>query len=412
MGDRFGYLVPDSVIRVRLNQQTRSQADSPVSVTYALLDNRRHLSRPFLDLAQAAPQYPPAPEVAEHIAGVARSAAGAGYVDIAGLPGLREAFAAELSDAYRGGVHAEDVVITAGCNQAFCLVMSALAEPGDEVVLALPYYFNHDMWLRMTGIVPRYLEPGPGLVPSAKAAESLIVPRTRAIMLVSPGNPTGVTLTPRQLAGFLDVARRHDIALVLDETYRCFRDTSEPAHDLFADPQWPDTLVSLHSFSKDLAIPGYRVGAVVASAVLQREVMKLLDCVAICAPRIGQEAAWAGLVTAASWRAERAAELASKRAALAGVMAGRPGGFELLTVGGFFGWVRHPFAGRPTSDVVRELAIAHDILVMPGTAFQPQDRGTFRISVSNIDLAAIRDFAQRLTAAGHDLLTPAAGMAQ
>jgi aspartate/methionine/tyrosine aminotransferase len=382
-----------------LSELTRGQADSPITVTYALLDHRPD-GRPLLDLAQAAPQYPPASEVAEHIAAIGRSAHGAEYVEIAGLPSLREALAIELSAAYRGRVDADNVVITAGCNQAFCLATSALAEPGDEIVLALPYYFNHDMWLRMNGIVPRYLEPGPDLVPSADAAESLITSRTRAIALISPGNPTGVTLTQQQLAGFLAVAARHDIALVLDETYRSFRDTSEPAHDLFADPRWPDTLVSLHSFSKDLAIPGYRVGAVVASAAFQREVMKLLDCVAICAPRIGQEAAWAGLVSAAEWRAARAAELAGNRAALATAMAGQPGGFELLSVGGFFGWIRHPFADRAIGDLVRELVMVHDTLVLPGTAFLPDDRGTFRVSVSNVGPAGIREFAQRLERAG------------
>jgi aspartate/methionine/tyrosine aminotransferase len=384
---------------VQLSERIRRQGDSPIGITYALLDHRRN-GRQLLDMAQAAPPYPPAPEVAEHVADVGRSARGAEYVDIAGLPSLREAFATELSKTYRGRVQADNVVITAGCNQAFCLAMSALAEPGDEVVLALPYYFNHDMWLRMNGIAPCYLEPGPDLVPSAEAAESLVTSRTRAIALVSPGNPTGVTLTPRQLAGFLAVARRHDIALVLDETYRSFRDTSEPAHDLFSDPQWSDTLVSLHSFSKDLAIPGYRVGAVVASEALQREIMKLLDCVAICAPRIGQEAAWAGLVTAARWRAARAAELAGNRAELAAAMAGRPGGFELLSVGGFFGWIRHPFADCGVDEVVRELAVVHDTLVMPGTAFLPDDRGTFRVSVSNVGRVGIHDFVGRLERAG------------
>ena len=112
-------------------------------------------------------------------------------------------------------------------------------------------------------------------------------------------------------------------------------------------------MVSLHSFSKDLAIPGYRVGAVVASAALNREVTKLLDCVAICAPRIGQEAAWAGLIAGGRWRRDRAREVALRRQWFVAAMADRPGGFELLSGGGFFGWVRHPFSGRPTADVVR-----------------------------------------------------------
>jgi aspartate/methionine/tyrosine aminotransferase len=128
--------------------------------------------------------------------------------------------------------------------------------------------------------------------------------------------------------------------------------------------------------------------------------MKLLDCVAICAPRIGQEAAWAGLVTAARWRAARAAELAGNRAELAAAMAGRPGGFELLSVGGFFGWIRHPFADCGVDEVVRELAVVHDTLVMPGTAFLPDDRGTFRVSVSNVGRVGIHDFVGRLERAG------------
>ena len=158
--------------------------------------------------------------------------------------------------------------------------------------------------------------------------------------------------------------------------------------------------MSLHSFAKDLAIPGYRVGAVVASPELNREVMKLLDCVAICAPRIGQEAAWAGLTAAQEWRAARAREVADRLRWFAAAMADRPGGFELVSAGGFFGWIRHPFASCPTDDVVRDLAVTYDTLVIPGTAFLPDDRRMLRVSVSNVDRDALTDFAARLVAAG------------
>ncbi|MEU9332338.1 aminotransferase [Streptomyces sp. NPDC048290] len=386
---------------MRLTPRTLLRTDSPIGATYALLDERGAAGgAELLDLAQAAPAYPAAPAVVDHVVDIARDAHGADYVDLAGLEKLRTALADELSRDYRGRVDAADIVVTAGCNQAFCLAVSALAEPGDEIILPLPYYFNHDMWLRLDGITPVHLEPGPGLVPDAAAAEAQITPRTRAIVLVTPGNPTGVTIPPPEIAAFARLAERHGIALVLDETYRSFRGTDEPPHPLFADPGWRETVVSLHSFSKDLAIPGYRVGAVVAPPALNREIMKLLDCVAICPPRIGQEAAWAGLTAAGAWRRDRAAEAAAKRDAFATAMADRPGGFELLSVGGFFGWVRHPFAGRPTEDVVRELLLKHDVLVLPGTAFHPEDHGTLRVSVSNVSEAALHDFAGRLAAAG------------
>lgn len=389
---------------MRLSARTLEQIDSPIGVTYALLDERDEGRGALLDLAQAAPPYPAAPSVIEHIVATAQDPHGGDYVELTGLPHLREAFAAELSADYQGSISAEQVLVTAGCNQAFCLAVSALAAPGDEVVLPLPYYFNHDMWLRLEGIRPVYLDPesgdGDGLVPRAAQAEALITDRTRAIVLVTPGNPSGVTVPPAEIAVFADIAAQHGIALILDETYRSFRDDPEPAHAMFAASGWDETVVSLHSFSKDLAIPGYRVGAVVGSPSLAREIMKLMDCVAICPPRIGQEAAWAGLTTAREWRRERAAELAVKRAAFREVMAERPGGFELASLGGFFGWVRHPFAGQPTQDVVRELVMKHDTLLIPGTAFGPDDRGMVRVSVSNTDAAALREFGERLRAAG------------
>lgn len=380
---------------MRAKPSVTDQIDSPISTTYALL-SRRTSTRPLLDLSQAAPGYPPAPEVADRVAAVAHEADGGRYVGTNGLPALREAFAAELSTAYRGRVEPADVLVTAGCNQAFCLTVSALAGPGDQVIMPLPFYFNHDMWLRMHDIGPVYLEPGPDLVPTVDAAAALVTDRTRAIVLVTPGNPSGVTLPPDTIAAFADLAARHDVPLLVDETYRTFRGTDEPAHPLFADPAWRDTVVSLHSFAKDLAIPGYRVGALVAAPSFVRQVAKLLDCVAICAPRIGQEAALAGLAHAGEWRRARAAEVAARLAAFRAAMADRPGGFELVTCGAYFGWVRHPFPDRSTGDVVRDLLLRHDALTIPGTAFLPDDRRMLRVSVGNATPAESTEFAARL----------------
>lgn len=380
---------------MRFSPATLAQPDSPVETAYDLAEE--WFGPPeLLDLGQAAPAYPPAATVVAHVREVARDDRCATYLGGAGLPRLRAAFAADLCRDYGGGVDPDDVVVTAGCNQAFCVAMSALAQPGDEIVLPLPAYFNHDMWLRMQGVAPIALEPGPDLVPTAAAAEEVIGPRTRAIVLVTPGNPSGVTVPPTEIAAMAQVAARHGIALVLDETYRSFRaDLDVAPHDLFRDRYWRDTVISLHSFSKDLAIPGYRVGAVVASAAVNRQVLKVLDCVAIGAPRIGQEAAWAGLTTAAGWRAARAREVQARRAAFVRAMSGQPGGFAVASCGANFAWVRHPFSA-PTGSVVRTLAVDHGILTIPGTAFLPDDRGMLRMSVSGLDDVRIRDLVRRL----------------
>jgi aspartate/methionine/tyrosine aminotransferase len=268
------------------------------------------------------------------------------------------------------------------------------------MIVPLPYYFNHDMWLRMEGITPVYLEPGDGWRPDPEAARRAISPRTRAILLVTPGNPSGVTVPPATIAEFAAIAAEHDITLIVDETYRNFRGTKEPAHTLFADPAWGENVVSLHSFSKDFAIPGYRVGALVASPKLIREAMKVLDCVQICAPRIGQEAALAGLLHATAWREAKALEVSRKLEAFQAMMAARPGGFELAACGAYFGWIRHPFVGKPTADVVQNLLFSHDLLLIPGTAFLPDDRRMIRASVANLALEEIAEFGRRLESAG------------
>ncbi|RJO70884.1 aminotransferase [Nocardia panacis] len=382
---------------MRLNPETVSVIDSPIGSAHKLVEKRSG-ARELLNLSQAAPQYPPAPEVIEHIVATARDPHGAEYSTVGGLPHVRTAIAEDLATAYSGAVRPDQVVVTAGCNQAFCLTVAALAGPGDEIIGYLPYYFNHDMWMRMTGLVPVYVDPGPELIPDVAATEAAITPRTKAIVVVTPGNPSGFTVPPDRITELAEVAARHDLALIIDETYRSFRDTDAAPHRLLADPNWTETVVSLHSFSKDLAIPGYRVGAVVSSTELGREVTKLLDCVAISAPRIGQEAAWAGLTAAGAWRRARAAEIAQRRIWFTEAMAAHPGGYELLSAGGFFGWVRHPYPDRSTEDVVRELIIDYDTLVIPGTVFLPDDRRMLRVSYSNADRDAIADFADRLTA--------------
>ncbi len=393
---------------MRLTNRTLQLTASPIAEAHAWLAHRTG-DRELLDLSQAAPGYPTAPEIAARIAEVAAEADGGRYAPPPGLPALNEAVAAELGTDYRAPMAASRILPTGGCNQAFCVTVSALTEPGDEVILPVPYYFNHDMWLKLDGVNPRYLLANDAsLVPDPDRAAQLIGERTRAIVLVTPGNPTGVTIPPDTIKAFYELAAANDIALIVDETYRNFRLTDDPPHELFAEPRWDQTLVSLHSFSKDLAIPGYRVGAVVAGEALIYEIMKLVDCVQISAPRIGQEAALAGLRNARAWRDEQAARINRALGRFREVMADEPGGFTLATAGAFFGWVRHPFVDLTTDEVIKRLVLDHDVLAIPGTAFTPTDDRWVRFSYANLDLEQLDELALRL-----DEMRPptAAGMA-
>lgn len=380
---------------MRLTTRTLDLTSSPIAEAHAWLAHRTS-DRRLLDLSQAAPSYPTAPVIAERIAEIAHAADGGRYAPPPGIPELNAVFAAELSTDYDASIPATRVLPTGGCNQAFCVVTSTLAEPGDEVIMPIPYYFNHDMWLKLDGVTPVYLDTGPSLVPDPAVAADLITERTRAIVLVTPGNPTGVTVPPDTIDAFGRLAADHDLALIVDETYRNFRPTTDPPHRLFADPRWGDTVISLHSFSKDLAIPGYRVGAVVAAEDVLYEVLKLVDCVQISAPRISQEAVIAGLRTAGEWRRTQAGRIAETQRRFEAVMAERPGGFELASAGAFFGWARHPFVDLSTAEVIKRLVLDHDVLAIPGTAFTPTDDRWVRFSFANLDLDDVDLLGERL----------------
>ena len=109
-------------------------------------------NRALINLCQAVPSYPPAEALQDELARLVRLPETSLYTDIHGIAPLREALAAHMAADYAGEVKASDTLITAGCNQAFCAAISAMAGPGDNVILPAPWYFNHQMWLAMQGL--------------------------------------------------------------------------------------------------------------------------------------------------------------------------------------------------------------------------------------------------------------------
>ena len=141
-----------------LNPIVSAVTGSPITASQAWISGREFPPhKPLLNMAQAVPNYPPATALMAHLAKVVAKTETAMYTGIFGIPELRQALATHMEADYDGVIAPEQVAITAGCNQGFCAVMSALAAPGDEVILPLPYYFNHQMWLEMQGIRPVHL---------------------------------------------------------------------------------------------------------------------------------------------------------------------------------------------------------------------------------------------------------------
>ncbi len=388
----------------RLNPLIEKVAAAPIAEAQSWVRGRRFpADRPLLDCAQAVPSYPPAEELREHLARAVRQPQTAFYTDILGRAELRAALAAHLAEEYRAAIPAEAVGITAGCNQAFCLAAAALAGAGDEVILPLPFYFNYQMWLEMLAIAVVPLPVGAeDALPDPEAAARLITPRTRAIVLISPNNPTGATYPPALIERFYRLAQRHGLALLLDETYKDFRAEDGPAHRLFQDPDWPRTLIQLYSFSKAYSLTGYRVGSLAAGPALLDAVAKAMDCVAICAPNIGQEAALFGLERLLPWREEKRRMMLDRLAALREAFRGNALRYRLISSGAFFAWVRHPFADQTAAVVARRLADRHNLLCLPGTIFGAGQEGVLRLAFANLAAETMAEVARRLAASQDD----------
>jgi aspartate/methionine/tyrosine aminotransferase len=360
---------------------------------------------PLINLSQAAPVDPPPEPLARAMAeALLENPASHLYGPVLGLPELREELATQWSASYGGTVRPTQVAVTAGCNQAFTAVMSTLAGAGDEVILPLPFYFNHKMWLDMEGVQSVYLPTGDDLLPDPAQAAALITERTRAIVLISPNNPAGVEYPAELLRAFHDLAKSRGLALILDETYRDFHSREGAPHDLFTDPDWDETLIHLYSFSKAYRLTGHRVGALMASEARLAEVEKFLDTVAICAPQVGQIGALWGMRNLGDWLAGERREILARRDALTAGFQRLPG-WQLLGCGAYFAYVRHPFA--KTSDVVaREMVDAAAILTLPGTMFGPtraeggtgQAEETLRIAFANADATGLAEVVRRLAA--------------
>jgi aspartate/methionine/tyrosine aminotransferase len=247
--------------------------------------------------------------------------------------------------------------------------------------------------------------PGPPSSLKPRPHGALITPRTRAIVLVTPNNPGGVEYPTETVSAFRDLARAHGLALIIDETYRDFdsRHSVELGgrpHDLFADPDWSDTVIQLYSFSKAYRLTGHRVGSIVAGADRLAEVEKFLDTVAICPSQLGQIGALWGMRNLTQWVAgERDEILARRRAMVQGFSALK--GWKLLGCGAYFAYVEHPF-DIASDALCKRLVTDASLLMLPGTMFQPEGsvagKRQIRIAFANVDAKGIAEMFRRLAA--------------
>ena len=352
----------------------------------------------LIDMSQAVPGYTAHDDMLAALAEAAANPELARYGPVEGDMPLRQSYARHLGDVYQATIAAENIQITSGCNQAFVATALAVAGQGDRVLMTRPFYFNHESALGMLGVGIDYVDcdVDHGLLPDCAAIASAITDNTKAVSLVSPNNPAGSIYPPDLLLEIFKLCQAHNIWLILDETYRDFLPLDQAApHHLFAQDDWEKTLIQLYSFSKSYCLPGYRLGAITAGPDLAFQLAKIIDNIQICAPRTVQHALAPMIEKLADWRDQNRQRIATRVTVFRRAL-DQLDGWDLLSSGAYFGFVRHPYSGADSLEVAQIMARKAGILVIPGAFFGNGQDAMLRFAFANASRDVIAKLPDRL----------------
>ncbi|MFL2790433.1 MAG: aminotransferase [Paracoccaceae bacterium] len=373
---------------------------SPISEAYSWLENTiMPKDLELMNLSQAAPNDPPPLDIRQAIADAALNEPNVHlYGPVLGNDNLRFELGGKWTELYSGKVDSANIGITSGCNQAFCSVIATIAKPGDNIIVPSPWYFNHKMWLDMAAINTLPLPLDKTMLPIIDRVEDLVDKKTKAIVLVTPNNPTGLEYPDKLLLDFYKIAQKNNLLLIVDETYRDFHSRNNPIHNLFKESDWKDTLVSLYSFSKAYRLTGHRVGAIITNEKRLQQIEKFLDSVTICPNQLGQVAALYGLKNSSSWLEQERIEILNRQNKI-------KEGFKILSnwklkgCGAYFAYVENPF--NISSDIICQKLLANQgILSLPERMFTPKynniQKKHIRFAFANINCSKIDELFERL----------------
>ncbi len=267
-----------------------------------------------ISLGQGVVHYGPPPGVAEAVARLSAEPQTHRYHAVDGIPELHAALAAKLAAENGIAVGGESrLMVTAGGNMAFVNAVLAVADAGDEIVLISPYYFNHEMAVTMLNCRPVIVPCDDDYQLDVDAIRRAIGPRTRAVVTISPNNPSGAVYSPAALTAVNALCRQRGIYHINDEAYEYFVYDGARHFSPGSLPGSGGHTISLYSMSKAYGMAGWRIGYMVIPERLLLAVRKVQDTNLICPPVLSQYAACAALEDGREYCRQRIAELGDVR---------------------------------------------------------------------------------------------------
>ena len=360
-------------------EEIRSVAADGTALRYALMEMATGsdviaLGRGDPDLAMPA-----------HIAAAAQQAlrdGKSGPSPVAGLPELRQAIADKLRRENGVSAETDNIIVTTGGQEAVFLLMQVLLNPGDEVLVPDPRYTSYDQAIESAGgrmvMIPTTHEDAFNLQP--EAVEAAITPRTKALLIVTPSNPTGGIVTEDRLRAIADIAIRHNIIVIADEIYEKFVYDGWQHFSIGSLPGMEERTITLNGFSKTYAMTGLRVGFLAAPQNFIQAMTRVKAVTTGPAATVSQQAGLAALQGPLEPLHEFQRIYGERRQAM---MAGLTAmGLDYSDPrGAFFLWTNSSSTGIHATELSYLLLKEGRVLIFPGTGFGENWGGYLRISL-------------------------------
>jgi len=358
-----------------------------------------------ISLGQGVVHYGPPPAAIEAAGRALAERSTHEYQPAAGLPQLLDRIAAKLAaengiDASRG----RRLMVTAGGNMAFCHAVQAITVPGDEIILNTPFYFNHEMAIEIAGCAAVSVATDDSYRPRVDALRAAITSRTRAIVSVTPNNPSGAVYGEATLRAVDDLCRERGIYHFCDEAYEYFTYGAARHFSTGSIPGAQERTISLYSLSKAYGFAGWRIGYMAYPEHLHTAMMKIQDTVLICPPVASQVAAGAALDVGRAYCEPYLRELAEVRdLVLSQLSTLEPRVHVPSADGAFYCFVKAETPMDPMT-IVERLVREHRVAVLPGTTFGMTDGCYFRIAYGALQKATVAEGIGRLVRGLRDIV--------
>ena len=350
-----------------------------------------------ISLGQGVVHYGPPQPALDAVRGALEQPATHEYQDGSGLPELVDRLAAKLRaengiEVGRG----TSVMVTAGANMAFMHAVFAVTEPGDEIILNVPFYFNHEMAIQMAGCRAVGVATDDRYQPRIDALRAAITDRTRAIVTVSPNNPSGAMFGEPALRAVSELCGQRGLFHISDEVYEYFTYGSVRHVSPAVFSGAADYTISMFSLSKAYGYAGWRIGYVTYPDHLHAAMAKSQDTILVCPTVAAQVGAIAALDVGRSYCAPYVAELAEVRNIVVSQLQALAPLATVPAADGAFYVLLKVETDRSPMRIAEQLIREHRVAVIPGPAFGMTDGCYFRVAYGALQRDTVAEGIGRL----------------